>query len=97
MDAYQNGFNGKEAALAAKKYYSHRVLPPEWWEDLGRMSLYHFRFLEHCLWNYIAISQPIVFIFGLYIPNTISDNAMDADFVLHLLLTHTTFVCVLVS
>ncbi|CDO74688.1 hypothetical protein BN946_scf184960.g2 [Trametes cinnabarina] len=36
MDAYQHGLNGTQAAWAAKKYRSHRVLPNDILDELGR-------------------------------------------------------------
>jgi hypothetical protein len=34
MDAYRKGFNGTQAAWAAKKYRGHRVLPDDIMEKL---------------------------------------------------------------
>lgn len=39
LNAYQNGFDGKEAAWAAKKYRGHRALPPGWQNSLVLASL----------------------------------------------------------
>ncbi|EJF65501.1 hypothetical protein DICSQDRAFT_50755, partial [Dichomitus squalens LYAD-421 SS1] len=39
MDAYRRGLNGKQAAWAAKKYHSHRVLPNDILEELDREGI----------------------------------------------------------
>ncbi|TFK83979.1 hypothetical protein K466DRAFT_497444 [Polyporus arcularius HHB13444] len=39
MDAYRRGLNGKQAAWAAKKYRSHRVLPESLLNDLDEAGL----------------------------------------------------------
>ncbi|TBU51333.1 hypothetical protein BD310DRAFT_971300 [Dichomitus squalens] len=39
MDAYRRGLNGKQAAWAAKKYHSHRVLPNNILEELDREGI----------------------------------------------------------
>ncbi|TBU33558.1 hypothetical protein BD311DRAFT_652214, partial [Dichomitus squalens] len=39
MDAYRRGLDGKQAAWAAKKYRSHRVLPNDILEELDREGI----------------------------------------------------------
>ena len=39
MDAYRRGLNGKQAAWAAKKYQSHRVLPNNILEELDQEGI----------------------------------------------------------
>jgi hypothetical protein len=39
IDAYQKGLNGRQAAWAARKYQSHRVLPPGFMEDLEKEGI----------------------------------------------------------
>jgi hypothetical protein len=36
MDAYDCRLNGKQAAWAARKYWGHRVLPPDIFEELEK-------------------------------------------------------------
>lgn len=39
MDTYWQGLNGKQAAWAAKKYRSHRVLPQDILDELDRADI----------------------------------------------------------